>query len=525
MIQTVWFPRIKKGPLGVLLILGLPLGFWLVALIALKEPLAGWLSGESRYEQDILREWLEEARASRKPLPALVESYLELAKASPADELTRQQALVRREEIREHLRALGEPPTKVFSGQLPLFPHFFEILVILDDEPDMPIRWVAGFPYQANQVQRLEHRIHPRALARVYYQVHAYDRRTAQEKQAVSRAWWLGILAALVSLGVAIQALVSAARERSRRKMTEQSRQAAEDADYRRLEAEKQLLSQQLATEEAQKKALELRSQMYAGIGIMAGSYAHNIKNLLVRPMDLLRRCQEESGGNGALRQLLGEVGDTLSAVTARLQQILAAVRREPGNLLRSRYDLCQLVRETVNAWSQIAGDKWKLDLSLTLPPEEIQAEGDPSHVQQVLENLIFNARDATFEQRNHLREEARNSTKRDSETIRQAVLAAASWRGEIQLRLYQEGECAVLAVTDTGAGMTAESLAHCTDAYYSTRRDSAIYEGMSSGMGLGLSFVKTVLESMQGRLQIQSIRWQGATFKLIFPRDTRPDK
>ncbi len=44
---------------------------------------------------------------------------------------------------------------------------------------------------------------------------------------------------------------------------------------------------------EAEKSALELKSQLYASIGIMAGSYAHNIKNLLVRPNDLLARCIE----------------------------------------------------------------------------------------------------------------------------------------------------------------------------------------------------------------------------------------
>ena len=47
---------------------------------------------------------------------------------------------------------------------------------------------------------------------------------------------------------------------------------------------------------EAERTNLEMRSQLYASIGIMAGSYAHNIKNLLVRPNDLLRRCLEGDG-------------------------------------------------------------------------------------------------------------------------------------------------------------------------------------------------------------------------------------
>ena len=61
-------------------------------------------------------------------------------------------------------------------------------------------------------------------------------------------------------------------------------------------ETERKLLEQRLATQAAERQALELKSQLYASIGIMAGSYAHNIKNLLVRPNDLLRRCLEADG-------------------------------------------------------------------------------------------------------------------------------------------------------------------------------------------------------------------------------------
>ena len=56
------------------------------------------------------------------------------------------------------------------------------------------------------------------------------------------------------------------------------------------------MLEQRLATQAAEQQALELKSQVYASIGIMAGSYAHNIKNLLVRPNDLLSRCLEADG-------------------------------------------------------------------------------------------------------------------------------------------------------------------------------------------------------------------------------------
>ena len=54
--------------------------------------------------------------------------------------------------------------------------------------------------------------------------------------------------------------------------------------------------------------------------------------------------------------------------------------------------------------------DKWKLAVTADVPPEPALVTGDLSHLQQAVENLLFNARDATFEMRNYLRDEAKRS-------------------------------------------------------------------------------------------------------------------
>src|SRR5262249_60082430 len=104
--------------------------------------------------------------------------------------------------------------------------------------------------------------------------------------------------------------------------------------------AERKLLEQRLATQAAERQALELKSQLYASIGIMAGSYAHNIKNLLVRPNDLLRRCLEGDGLSADQEHMLREARQTLGTVTERLQQILQTVRRHPSRSAMTRLDL-----------------------------------------------------------------------------------------------------------------------------------------------------------------------------------------
>ena len=147
--------------------------------------------------------------------------------------------------------------------------------------------------------------------------------------------------------------------------------------------------------------------------------------------------------------------------------------------------------------------------------------DGDPSHVQQAVENLLFNARDATFEMRNHLRDEARRQAAvargPDAERLRQALIAAAAWKGNVVLRTRRGGDRAVLEVRDNGIGMTEEVRSRCTETHFSTKRDNAIYEGISTGMGLGLSFVTSILENHGAPLEIESEPLRGATFRASF--------
>ena len=143
----------------------------------------------------------------------------------------------------------------------------------------------------------------------------------------------------------------------------------------------------------------------------MAGSYAHNIKNLLVRPNDLLRRCLDETSAGDDQAHMLREVKQTWApspngcsrscrrcAATRAKSEKRAHRPERPGR--GDATDLGDLARE-----------KWKLALELepsSPRPPSLWIEGDLSHLQQALENLLFNARDATFEMRNHLREQAR---------------------------------------------------------------------------------------------------------------------
>jgi signal transduction histidine kinase len=115
---------------------------------------------------------------------------------------------------------------------------------------------------------------------------------------------------------------------------------------------------------------------------------------------------------------------------------------------------------------------------------------------------------------RGHLRDEARQAP---PEERRQALINAAGWRGKVVLGARQGPTGPVLEVTDNGIGMTEDVRKRCTEAHFSTKRDNALHEGHSSGMGLGLSFVVAILATHEAKLEIESEPMRGATFRVLF--------
>ena len=533
-----------------------------------------------KYDEAALEEWIDESRPFREALPELVRTYLQ--NADPNDARPKQPLEDQYQAIQVQLQSLAIP-TKEYQPQLPLFPPIYRLeLEFPNSDPRLaPIIWESNIPRPRN-IDRLDYRIlgpnDGRAVLHIEYQLHAYNKRQRDEQAATMRLRWVTGLALAATALTFLWIYLVQRRERERARQQQltqeqinQSRQLLLEEELRRREierrheeAERALLEQRLATQAAESQALEFKSQLYASIGIMAGSYAHNIKNLLVRPNDLLRRCLESDGLSPDQGNMLRQVRQTLGTVTERLQQILQTVRRDPSRSELTKMDLNSLIRNMAHTWEDLAREKWKLTLSTDLVSEPLWINGDVSHLQQAVENLLFNARDATFEMRNHLRDEtrkgmadvriepnheeygARGETKgtfsvnpvspvanketigtsgatgqKPYETIRQDLIAAASWKGAVIIRTRREGDHAVLEVQDNGIGMTDEIRRRCTETHFSTKRDNAMYEGNTTGMGLGLSFVVVILGHHQAQLEIESKPLEGALFRARFHLQT----
>ncbi len=512
---------------------------WLASLLFSR---AGW---SETADEALVKEWLEEVRPFRKTLPELVREYIDLIDHAAEWNVSAEQLRAKRDELTEQMRATAEP-TRAYDSKLPGFPIIYRLSVRVAGANGATevVAWdnPQPRPRQQNQTRVRAVAFDPtggtagRSEVRCEYQLHAFNRLQSAEEGRRRESFIAGavLVAATLMAGVFVarflnrelrretEKLRAAAAADHRERELLETRYAQQQAARENEELDRKLLHQQLdaatlekRADQAEKTALEMKSQLYASIGIMAGSYAHNIKNLLVRPNDLLDRCLETAALPADQAGMLTEVRHTLGTVTERLQQILRTVRRDPSKTDLTRVDVAALARDTAATWGDIGRDKWKVTVTADAPAGPLWVEGDFSHLQQAVENLVFNARDATFEMRNYLREEARRGPAGDRKA---KLLDAAGWRGEAVVAARADGDGVILEVRDNGIGMTAEVRANCLTTHFSTKRDNALFAGFSAGMGLGLSFVAVVLEHHGGELTVESAPLHGATFRVRFP-------
>ena len=135
-----------------------------LAGLALYQPLRVWLLGERRYDAAAMREWVEEARVFRDTLPEMARHYLQaLDHAGDIDPDRDPELLLEAGAIEENLRSLGDPPSKMYPGQLPLFPIIYRMVLTFDRPGKEPyeIAWDSELPRYPTQFQTLFHDFDP----------------------------------------------------------------------------------------------------------------------------------------------------------------------------------------------------------------------------------------------------------------------------------------------------------------------------------------------------------------------------
>jgi CheY-like chemotaxis protein len=227
-------------------------------------------------------------------------------------------------------------------------------------------------------------------------------------------------------------------------------------------------------------------------VGSLAGGIAHDFNNLttiITGYSELLLRSLDETD---PLMQDIGEIKRAGEQAALLTRQLLAFSRKQ---FLRPRtLNLNDVVIELERMLRRLIGE----DIDLIVPRSELigYVKVDRSQIEQVILNLVVNARDAMP-----------NGGKLTIRT-ENAILDADDVRrpGEIKPGAY-----ACLIVEDTGIGMDAETQKHIFEPFFTTKE-------LGKGTGLGLSSVYGTLKQSGGHITVASRLGQGAAFKIYLP-------
>jgi len=245
-----------------------------------------------------------------------------------------------------------------------------------------------------------------------------------------------------------------------------------------------------------ERKRLEqqlLQSQKLESVGRLAGSIAHDFNNLLTIINGYAHLVLAELGPQDSLRDSMEELSKAAMQAAALTRQLVSFSRRqvaEPKTIVVNEF-----VKEYENMLRRLLGEN--IEVVLSLDPLAGAFRADPGQIGQVLMNLAVNAKDAMPA-----------GGKLMIETSKQVVDDQFA-----RTHLYvSPGQYVVLAVTDTGTGMSAEVKSHLFEPFFTTKEPG-------KGTGLGLSTVYgIVVNQSAGSILTSSEPGQGTSFKLYFP-------
>lgn len=237
------------------------------------------------------------------------------------------------------------------------------------------------------------------------------------------------------------------------------------------------------------------QSQRLEAVGQLAGGVAHDFNNLLMVISSYAAMLLEDLDAADARRVDIREIAKAAHRAAALTQQLLAFGRRQ---LLQPRtLDLNHTVREMENMLRRLlAAD---IVLRTVLEPAPWPVHADAGQIEQVLMNLVINARDA-MPRGGSIQVETAN------------VEVGAATAGRDAALAIPPGAYVRLAVSDSGVGMDAATLAHMFEPFFTTK-------DAGKGTGLGLATVYGIVTQSGGHVRCTSEPGFGTTFEIYLPR------
>jgi signal transduction histidine kinase/ActR/RegA family two-component response regulator/HAMP domain-containing protein len=237
-----------------------------------------------------------------------------------------------------------------------------------------------------------------------------------------------------------------------------------------------------------------IQSQRMEAIGNLAGGIAHDFNNLLTAIIGYLSFVQRRLPADVPVRDDLTEVERAARRAAALTSQLLSYARRQM--VVPSSVDLNATVAGLTPMVRRLVGEDVEVDTELAETLGSVRV--DPGQLEQVLLNLVANARDA-MPSGGSLRLTTRNVaiTSTAARTIPEA----------------RPGQYVALEVEDTGTGMTPEVQARIFEPFFTTKPPGA-------GTGLGLAMCYGIVRQAEGLILVESEPGRGTRFSVLLPRE-----
>ena len=245
--------------------------------------------------------------------------------------------------------------------------------------------------------------------------------------------------------------------------------------------------------ERARAETALLQSQKMDAIGQLAAGIAHDFNNILTvvrgHTSLMLERPHLDAETGASLR----EVSDAAERATSLASQLLAFSRKQ--RLKPRPFDVNETVERLHSLLHRVLGENIKIQIECALNLPTVVA--DEPQIEQVLINLVVNARDAMPH----------------GGTL--DIATKLVHLGASELLSYPEappGEFIVITVSDSGSGMTNEVLRHLFEPFFTTKEKG-------KGTGLGLATAYGIVKQHRGWIEVSSELGRGSTFQVVLPR------
>jgi signal transduction histidine kinase/CheY-like chemotaxis protein len=246
---------------------------------------------------------------------------------------------------------------------------------------------------------------------------------------------------------------------------------------------------------QSERRALEaqlVQAQKMEAIGRMAGGVAHDFNNLLTAIAGYNDMVLEHLPSWDDSRPMLEEVRAATNKAASLVRQLLTFSRRQA--MAVEPLDLNRVVVNAQNMMRRLIGEDVRLELDLA--PDLGAALASENQFEQVVLNLVVNARDA-------MPRGGRITIATRAVDLDDVAVRPHAW--------LKPGRFAAVSVSDTGVGIPADVLPHIFDPFFTTKE-------RDKGTGLGLAMVYGTMRQFGGAVDVQTHVGRGTTFRLLLP-------